>query len=356
MPIKQGKFEPNYCNVAMAARNHPVKRLPLYEHFVCDAVMEAVTGKNFHSLINGDINDKTEYFKEVCAFWMSLGYDTVSYECCIGGIMPDSGCLGGHRQSVISNYSDFIRYPWDNIPDLYFNAFGDHFEGLRRALPPGMKAVGGVGNGIFECVQDVLGYMNMCYIKSDDPKLYEDIFHKVGDVVLEIWNRFLPLYGDIYCVLRFGDDLGYKSNTLISSDDIRRLVVPAYKRVIEGVHAHGKPFLLHSCGAIFDVMPDMIGTAKIDAKHSNEDQIAPFPEWVRSYGKDIALFGGIDTDAICRLSCAEIGEYVNDVLDRCAALGSSGIAFGSGNSIPDYVPVDKYVAMTEAVVRYRGDK
>lgn len=31
---------------------------------------------------------------------------------------------------------------------------------------------------------------------------------------------------------------------------------------------------------LFDVMDDIINIAKIDAKHSNEDQIAPFPVWV----------------------------------------------------------------------------
>ena len=27
-----------------------------------------------------------------------------------------------------------------------------------------MKAIGGPGNGIFECVQDVVGYTNLCYL------------------------------------------------------------------------------------------------------------------------------------------------------------------------------------------------
>ena len=34
-------------------------------------------------------------------------------------------------------------------------------------------------------------------------------------------------------------------------------------------------------------MEDLITDVGIDAKHSNEDQIAPFPEWVRRYGDRI---------------------------------------------------------------------
>jgi hypothetical protein len=35
-----------------------------------------------------------------------------------------------------------------------------------------MKCIGGPGNGIFECVQDIVGYTNLCYIAVDDPDLY----------------------------------------------------------------------------------------------------------------------------------------------------------------------------------------
>lgn len=61
-------------------------------------------------------------------------------------------------------------------------------------------------------------------------------------------------------------------------------------------------------------MDDLIGTVKIDAKHSNEDAIAPFPVWVEKYGDRIGNFGGIDTDAVCRLSRVEMKEYITDVI------------------------------------------
>jgi uroporphyrinogen decarboxylase len=100
-------------------------------------------------------------------------------------------------------------------------------------------------------------------------------------------------------------------------------------------------------------MDDLIDIAGIDAKHSNEDQIARFPEWVNRYGNRIGNFGGIDTDAVCSLSAPEMKEYINDVLKQCE--GHGGIAFGSGNSIPDYVPVEGFITMVETVRSYRGE-
>ena len=70
------------------------------------------------------------------------------------------GALGGHRKGVIQSWEDFDQYPWDKIEGLYFEAYGPDFAALRRNMPEGMLAVGGVGNGVFECVQDLVGYMD----------------------------------------------------------------------------------------------------------------------------------------------------------------------------------------------------
>jgi uroporphyrinogen decarboxylase len=215
-----------------------------------------------------------------------------------------------------------------------------------------MRAIGGVGNGIFECVQDVVGYMNLCYISVDDEELYRALFEKVGQINFGIWKRFMKEYSELFCVLRFGDDLGFKSTTLLAASDIKDNIIPQYGRIIDLVHSYGKPFLLHSCGSIFDIMDDLI-KAGIDAKHSNEDQIAPFPVWVKQYGDKIGNFGGIDTDAVCSLNKVAMKDYIYDVINQC--VGHKGFAFGSGNSIPNYVPVENYMNMVEIIREYRGD-
>jgi uroporphyrinogen decarboxylase len=346
-------FSPDYNNILNAAKNIGAKRLPLYEHNISDGRMDLILNKKFSNLIFGDQKDINEYFNHYCDFFLKMGYDTVSFEAVIGSIMPGSGALGGHKEGVIKTREDFGKYPWDEIPTYFFDNYSKYFKALKENMPYGMKAIGGPGNGIFECIQDIVGYTDLCYISVDDPELYQDLFTMVGKVNYKIWERFLKEFSDVYCVCRFGDDLGFKSTTLISSDDIRNLIIPQYKNIIELIHSYNKPFLLHSCGMIFDVMDDLINIAKIDAKHSNEDQIAPFPVWVEKYGDRIGNFGGIDTDAVCRFTKTEMKEYILGVINQC--IGNGGFAFGSGNSIPDYVPVEGYLNMVEIVREYRGD-
>jgi uroporphyrinogen decarboxylase len=131
-------------------------------------------------------------------------------------------------------------------------------------------------------------------------------------------------------------------------------VLPQYDRVIRTIKAAGKPFLWHSCGSIFAVMDDVIALG-IDAKHSNEDCIAPYERWIESYGDRIGLLGGIDLDIVCQKPPEEVFEIVLERGRRYRGM-ARGYALGTGNSIPDYVPVDGYLAMLRAAGRLREEE
>jgi uroporphyrinogen decarboxylase len=348
------EFEPDYNNIVSAAKNLQPKRTPIYEHVVSTNIFEQVTGIKIYTGQTGDNKlDTIENYRNFNNAFKTLGYDTVCFEICAAGYMPGSGSLGGHKDGVIKNRGDFDKYEWDTIHGIYLDRSAFYFECMREAIPAGMKLIGGVGNGVFECVQDITGFMNLCYIRSDDPELFGLLFKRVGDMLYSIWDRFLDLYDDMFCVYRFGDDLGYKISPMLSPDDVRSHIVPQYARIINLIKRKtGKPFLLHSCGNIFDIMDDIINTG-INAKHSNEDVIAPFSEWVKRYGSKIGLFGGIDTDALCDVSGIDIENYVKEVITPL--INKAGIAIGSGNSITDYVSPERFAKMNGIIRIMRGE-
>lgn len=344
--------QPDWTYLQQAALNHWPKRLPLYEHQINDAVVEACINKNPFPLIQSrNQAEVREGFVLLWEFWRKMGYDTASVEFLLCDVLEGHGALYAGKDGCIKTYQDFERYPWDEIPQRFFDAYGEKYRMLAETCPQGMKAVGGVGNGIFEAVQDIVGFEELCYILVDDPELFEGLFAKMGQLLTTIWQKFAQEYADAYCVLRMGDDLGFRQQTLLPPDLLRTHVLPHYKRIVAISHAAQRPFLLHSCGCIFDIMDDIIATG-INAKHSNEDQIAPFNVWVERYGDKIGNFGGIDTDVVCRGTETEIRQYVHNVLNQVQGCG--GIAFGSGNSIPNYVPPQNFITMTNAVLDWRS--
>jgi uroporphyrinogen decarboxylase len=99
------------------------------------------------------------------------------------------------------------------------------------------------------------------------------------------------------------------------------------------------------------MMEDAIALG-INAKHSNEDQIAPFDEWISRYNLRIGLLGGIDVDTLCQNSPEDVYKLVLEKGLRFRNL-ARGYALGSGNSIPEYVPVEGYLAMLRAARKIR---
>lgn len=344
-------FTPDYQYFMDVLANRRPSRLPVYEHLISPEIMEKILGVSFAPLIQGQAADLQEFFTQYCRFFREMTYDTVSYEVCIVEIIPDSGAILGGRPGPIQNRDDFEKFPWQDLPRRFWEHATPKFDMLAQFIPPGMKAVGGIGNGVFEISEDLVGYEYLSYLMVDDPELFADIYRKIGDLMTEIWQEFLRRYTDTFVVARFGDDLGFKTSTLVAPSTIREHILPAYKRVIDAVRQAGIPFLWHSCGNIFEIMEDVIALG-INAKHSNEDAISPYETWISRYGDRIGLLGGIDLDILCVEKPEIVYEKVIERGQRYRQM-ANGYALGSGNSIPDYTPVEGYLAMIRAAQRIR---
>lgn len=344
--------ESNYRYFLQAMTNEKPDRMPIYEHHIDPGFMAKALNKPMIERLNGTTAEKKAYFKDFVDFWQNHGYDIVTFERGIPEVCPGSGCLRIHAAPVLTSQEAVKNYPWDKIADLFFEENAPYFEIFAEEIlkRDNIRGVGGPGYGIFETVQDLVGYTEMCYMMYDDPELLDLIFEKVRNLYVEIWSRFLKDYAAPYCVCRMGDDLGFKSETLIPHDLIRKNIVPGYRAVVDLVHDSGRPFILHSCGKIFPIMEDLLGTG-IDAKHSNEDDIAPFHKWVADYGDRICNLGGIDMNILCLDAPEDIAKKVLTTIEENIEFGGFGL--GCGNSIPDYVPVEGFCAMNNAANAYR---
>ncbi|HUX94280.1 MAG TPA: uroporphyrinogen decarboxylase family protein [Bacteroidales bacterium] len=343
-------FTPDYTNLLSVLENRRPKRLPIYEHHIDPPFISKALGEKIDPAgLKGD--ELVDYYRKVIGFWKEMTYDGFDFEAAICDILPGHGAILGGMAGPIQTRDDFNKYPWNEIPEIFKRTYTPHFEAIRECLPAGMKAFGGCGYGIFEASQDLVGFEYLCVMQCMDPDLFRDLFIRIGDLWVELWSWVIENYHDLFVFNRMGDDLGHKTSTMLDPDIIRQHIFPQYKRVIDLVHASGKRFLLHSCGCIFPLMDEIIELG-IDAKHSNEDQIAPFMEWIEKYSSRIGLFGGFDLNLIILNTPDEVYSNVLEMgtLYRNKA---NGYGLGSGNSIPAYIPVDGFLAMIEAIKEIR---
>lgn len=328
-------------------------RIPFYEHLADAEIMEAITDLPIARYDQSTSEGKEQYVKGLIRFYYELGFDNVPFE--VGPLLPDRRTLLGQDTALlpharrgwqdehcgpVQTVEDLERYPWprpDSACDYGF------FEMVARNLPDGMKIIGGAAGGVFEHVSWLMGLEPLSLAMYDDPKLAEGLFERVGTLLLEINRRLLQIGG--IGALRMGDDMGFKTSTMLSADQIRQHVLPWQQRIVELAHEHGVPFVLHSCGNLEGIMDDLIDWVGIDAKHSFEDVIMPAAEAKRRYGGRIAILGGVDVDYLSRHSVDEVRAYTRKMIEECAPGG--GWALGTGNSVPNYVPVENYLAMLD---------
>jgi hypothetical protein len=177
-----------------------------------------------------------------------------------------------HR-GPITTWAEFEAYPW---PDPA-TATTRSLEFYQRHLPDDMCIIAGGGFGHFaEHLNWLMGYETMCYALYDQ----RDLVRALADKLLVMQEAILRtiLQFDRVKVVWGSDDMGFRTGTLISPNDLREFVLPGHKRMAEMAHERGLPYLLHTCGKMEAIMPDLIDDVKIDARHSFEDVIEPVIE------------------------------------------------------------------------------
>jgi uroporphyrinogen decarboxylase len=329
----------------------PQARPRLVEYLVNTPVFRAVVERIGREWVEptADRPSQEAYWDNFVAFWHHMGYDFVRLEMALAFPKGKPRIGDGGRAYAetavgpIASWDDFERYPWPSLDEAHFWPY----EHIVARLPEGMGLICNHAGGMLEHLSGLMGYETLCLALFDQPDLVAAVTQRVGELMAGYYERLLQLERVI--AIFPGDDMGFRSGTLVSPEHLRRYTLPWHAKFAAMTHAAGKPYFLHSCGNLEAVVPDLIETVRIDAKHSFEDAIVPMAEFQRRWGGRIGVLGGVDVDKLARLSPDLLRRHVRGLIDACAPRGRC--AFGSGNSVPDYIPVENYLTMVDEVLR-----
>lgn len=310
-----------------------------------------------------NLKTREEYLKNYIECWYRLGYDYIRFTTDFrfeAGLSFKTKSREGNDTSqvpkptrkwteegkgVIISWEDFERYPWPEVEDMDLWSY----EFASDNLPEGMGIMGCLSGGILEiALNDLFGYETLSYLIYDDPELVRAVFDRIGNLVYKAYERLIGLKNLVGFFQ--GDDMGFKTATLISPEALRRYVLPWHKKLAEFCHSHNLLYILHSCGNLEAIMEELIHNVKIDARHSFEDAIMPVTEVKKKYGDRIAILGGVDVDKLCRFKEKDLRAYVRNILDICMPGGA--YALGTGNSVANYIPLNNYLIMLDEGLKY----
>jgi uroporphyrinogen decarboxylase len=186
-----------------------------------------------------------------------------------------------------------------------------------------------------------------------EPRFFHALADKVSEVLSRMVENFLTEVGDYLQFFCITTDLGTQIGLMISPSDYKTFVRPYEKRIYETIRKKSKAKVAqHSCGAIFQLIPDLIETG-IDILNPIQTNAKGMDTALlkREFGKDLCFWGGIDAQKVLPQGTPEeVEREVKRVVQDLSPGG--GFLFAPSHDIQTFTPPENVVALYESGLRY----
>lgn len=189
------------------------------------------------------------------------------------------------------------------------------------------------------------------------PEYIHKIFEKQSDIAIHNLSRYAEIAEDTIDVIYIcGTDFGTQTSQFCSTEGFNELYKPYYRKINDWIHANTRwKTFKHSCGAVFDLIPEMIDAGfdilnpvQISAGGMGTERLKA------TFGSQITFWGGgVDTQQV--LSFGTPDEVHKQVLRQCEILGKGGgFVFTTVHNVQANVPIENLVAMLKAIKIFNG--
>ena len=176
----------------------------------------------------------------------------------------------------------------------------------------------------------------------------EALLDRAAAIHIGMWDQFLKAVGEYVDMVETANDLGGKTDPMISPRMYRELIKPRHAALNTAIrkHTHAKIFY-HSCGAILPLIDDL---NEVGVDVLNPIQPLPGlmdPETLKErYDGRLIFHGGLDVQSL--LPFGTPGQVADHVMHYLNILGPESYVMAPTNSIQPGTPSQNLVAAYEA--------
>jgi uroporphyrinogen decarboxylase len=237
-------------------------------------------------------------------------------------------------------------YNWPNPDYLDFTEVIDKLENSGD-----FYRASGFWSPFFHEMMDFFGMDNYFIKMYTHPEVVHSVTRHIVDFYLEANRRFFEAAGALIDGFFFGNDFGTQLNLFVKPDVFREFIFPYFRQLTELGHQYQYQVLLHSCGSIYNVIPDLISLG-VEALHPLQAKAVNMEaeRLAKDFKGNLAFMGGIDTqDLLVNGTPEEIREDVRRVNKL---LGPELIISPSHEAILPSIPPRNIEAMADVGLRY----
>ena len=276
--------------------------------------------------------------------------------------MPDGGF-----------YYDICNHPLMHVTDPGdLNAYTDVFESTDRPewydmpleeLAQTVKdirqdndraLIGCFGGHVFQAGQYLRGWSEFLLDLAGNPAMAEAVMDRLVEAHIKVFDRYAETVYKHVDIIEVCDDVGMQNTTWVSPDTYRKLIKPYHRRLYEHIKRKtGAPLLLHSCGSVSTLIPDLIeiGVDILNPVQYSADKM-DLATLKRNFGDDICFWdGGVDTQKVLPFGTPkQVVDEVKRCIDTLAPGG--GFVFAAVHNITEGVPLENILAAFDTARSY----
>ena len=266
-------------------------------------------------------------------------------------LLPFGDGEGEYRESVFQPYKtmttveEMKQYPlpspsWYDYSDIeeQCEVYKDYVVWIGGTSVPdfinGISRVRGVEQVLLDIATE-----DPVFIRLLD--MFEEFFYEKTKRTLEAANGKV----DVLCI---GDDLGTQNGLLISPRSFEKLFAPRLKRFIDLAHEYGIYAMMHSCGSVYKLIPnlidiglDILEVVQIDAKDMEIEKLH------KEFYKKIAFCGSMSVQST--LPFGTVDDVIKEVEIRKELFPVGGMIIAPTHQIQVGTPLENIEAMYRAI-------
>jgi len=243
------------------------------------------------------------------------------------------------------NIEDVETFEW---PTMEHVDFTKTLEMIDQANEKGMAVLSGCWSAFFHVATDFFGMENYFIKMYTHPEIVLAVTDKIVEFYMEANEKLFDLAGDKIDALFFGNDFGSQLDMLISPDCFNTFVMPYFKKITQQAKKRNYKVVLHSCGAISRVIPNLI-EAGVDIIHPIQAKAQGMDANTlqEKFGEEILFMGGVDMQELLTFGTPE--QIKEDVKRLKGIFGTNFIISPSHECILPNVSPQNIEALAKAI-------
>lgn len=212
------------------------------------------------------------------------------------------------------------------------------------------------GGNILEAGQINWGYEKFFSAMALEPELVHYWLNKLTGAYMRDLEKFMKAVGKYVNVIQFGDDLGTQEAPQISPKMYREMIKPYHAiqyQYVRNNYPDVKVFL-HSCGAIYDLLPDLVDAGvevlnpvQISAKGMDPARLK------KEFGRQLTFWGG-GANMQYTVNMGTIDQIKKEVKELIEIFSpGGGFVFNQVHNIQSNVSPEKVMAIYDTALEYR---